>query len=193
MNMGYYRQLQEILRPLRVYELDSGISGAELFAEGEALDGILELAEEAERESILSTAQDIGLDRFAEIMPFLPAQSETEKKRQALMALARIDWCSFTPEALRDTLRGCGVAVGLEESEEPETVDITLLGVRGIPENFEDIAWRVEQIVPCHLNIRYIFTFLIWRELEEWLESWNELEAGAGHWAALESLDREVQ
>lgn len=191
--MGYYRQLQEILRPLRVYELDSGSSGAELFAEGAALDDILELAGQAERESVLSTATGRGLDAFAEIMPFAPANSEPARKRQALTALARIDWCSFTLKALRDTLAGCGVRVGLEESAEPETVDVTILGVRGIPENFDAIAWRAEQILPCHLNIRYIFTFLIWRELENWMKDWVELEAKAGNWRELESFDGEEE
>lgn len=184
--MGYYQQLQQLLHPLRVYEPDSGASGAELFAEGEALDRVMEMLEAGEREAVPVTAVDEGLTAYEEIMPFVPSFSDTLQRRQAIMALLRIDWCSFTLEALRSTLSGCGVAVGLNESEIPETVEVVILGVRGVPDNFDDIAWRVEQILPCHLDILYVFTYVVWQELEQWMENWNVLEAKAASWDGLE-------
>ena len=184
--MGYYRLLQEILHPLRVYDVETGPSAAELFAEGQALDKVLELLETQEREALPCTAENVGLERYEQIMPFVPVFAGTQQRREAIMALLRIDWCSFTLEALRSTLAGCGVAVELRESQEPETVEVVISGVRGIPDNFEDIAWRVEQILPCHLGIMYIFRYLIWQELELWMANWDQLEAKAECWDALE-------
>jgi len=187
--MGYYQLLQEILHPLRVYELDSGLSGAELYAEGQALDRVLEMLEAGEREAIPATATDKGLEAYEEIMPFVPEFTDTRQRRQAIMALLRIDWCSFTLQALRNTLSGCGVAVELFESDIPETVEVVILGQRGVPENFDDIAWRVEQILPCHLDIIYIFGYIVWLELEQWMENWSALEAKAECWDALEKYE----
>lgn len=187
--MGYYQHLQQLLHPLRVYRLDSGASGAELFAEGETLDRVMDMLDAGEREAIPYTAEDEGLAAYEEIMPFVPGFSDDLQRRQAIMALLRIDWCSFTLEALRSTLSGCGVAVGLNESEIPETVEVVILGVRGVPDNFDDIAWRVEQILPCHLDILYVFTFMIWRELEQWMVNWNVLERKVKSWLALEKYE----
>lgn len=185
--MGYYRLLQEMLYPLRVYELEEGASGAELYAEGAALDRSLEDLEQAEGEAMPLTASSYGLEAYEEIMPFVPAFSDTQQRREAIMALLRIDWCSFTLEALRRTIAGCGVAAEISESAEPETVEVTLTGIRGVPDDFDDIAWRLEQILPCHLGIEYIFTFIIWQELEEWFADWAELESSALSWKALEA------
>lgn len=120
-------------------------------------------------------------------MPFVPLYVTAEQRREAIMALLRIDWASFTLAEINSTVAGCGVAAAISESETPETVTVTILGVRGVPDNFEDIAYRIEQILPCHLGIEYIFTFLIWQELEEWIADWAELEAVAPTWAALEA------
>ena len=185
--MGYFEHLKSLLYPLRIYELNEGIGAAELFAEGEALDRAQAELESAEREAIPSTAEGHGLAAYEKIMPFVPLYMTAEQRREAIMALLRIDWASFTLEDMNATVAGCGVAAEIGESETPETVTVTILGVRGIPENFDEISYRIEQILPCHLGIEYIFTFLIWRELEEWIADWAELEAAAPTWAALEA------
>lgn len=184
--MGYYRLLQEILQPLRIYDVESGPSGAELYAQGEALDRVFEELEEAERESVPSSAQDWGLEAYEEIMPFVPEYTDLQRRREAIMALLRIDWCSFTLSALQGTIAGCGVEAELTEAQEPECVCVRLLGVRGIPDNFAGIARRVEQILPCHLGIEYVFTWLIWQELEDSFFNWEELEAPQFSWEELE-------
>ncbi len=184
--MGYYRLLQELLQPLRIYDVESGPSAAELYAYGQALDRVLEELEEAENESIPVSAGDWGLEAYEEIMPFVPEYPDLQRRREAIMALLRIDWCSFTLSALRSTIAGCGVEAELTEAQEPECVCVRLLGVRGIPDNFAEIARRLEQILPCHLGIEYIFTWLIWQELEDSFPDWDALETPQFSWGGLE-------
>lgn len=185
--MAYYRLLQEMLHPLRIYDVETGPSAAELYALGECLDRVLEELEEDEREAIPASARDRGLAAYEQIMPFVPVFADLRQRREAIMALLRIDWCSFTLQALRNTIAGCGVEAELEESSSPETVEIRLRGVRGVPDDFQSIARRLEQILPCHLDIEYIFTYLIWQELELWMEDFSQLESKVGCWRELES------
>ena len=53
---GYAQYLKDLLRPLRVYELEGTANGGELEAQGQALDGVETGLEEIQREMLLSTA-----------------------------------------------------------------------------------------------------------------------------------------
>ena len=62
--MGYSDHLRRLLRPLGVYDLrPESLSGAELEALGQGLDGVSARMDYVERESALATAQGEGLDR----------------------------------------------------------------------------------------------------------------------------------
>ena len=53
----YAGYLKELLRPLRVYELEGTANGAELEAQGQALDGAEQRLEEIQREMLVSPAE----------------------------------------------------------------------------------------------------------------------------------------
>lgn len=184
--MGYAEYLKDLLRPLRLYELDEGDGCAELESEGAQLDGIYAALDTALREGVLAGAQDAGLDAYEEILPFVPSYLTQQDRRRAIAALLRIDMRSFTPAALNDTIAGCGIRARVEEADAPRTVRVSFPYNRGVPENFGELKRRIEQILPCHLGVEYVFEYLLWRELEKWLPSWRELEAKAGSWEELE-------
>ena len=60
MSCGAY--LKELLRPLGVYRLEGTINGGELEAQGQALDGVAEALDIIQREMLLTTAEDAGLE-----------------------------------------------------------------------------------------------------------------------------------
>ena len=66
------------------------------------------------------------------------------------------------------------------------TVEVLFPGIQGIPDNIEEIKKRIEQILPCHLEILYHYKYITWAELENWFSSWAELEAENLNWNALE-------
>ena len=184
--MGYAEYLKDLLRPLRLYELDEGDGCAELEAEGGQLDGICRQLDGALREGILAGAQDAGLSAYEEILPFVPSYITAQDRRRAIEALLRIDMRSFTAAALNGTIAGCGIRARVEEADAPRTVKVSFPYNRGIPENIGELKRRIEQILPCHLGVEYIFEYLLWGELEKWLPSWSELEAKVGSWGELE-------
>jgi len=190
--MDYSTELKELLRPLGIYNVDSGLSAAELNAVGAQLTGIWQALETAERESNPVTAQDRGLSAWEALLPFVPAGVTPADRARAIAALLRIDRASFTLADLNDTVAGCGIRARVEETAVPMTVKVSFPYNRGTPENFAALQRRIEQILPCHLAVVYAFVYLTWGELESLLDSWASLEAEIRDWNALERYGGEA-
>lgn len=184
--MGYGTYLKELLRPLGLYELDTGPGSAELEAMGTGMDAVFDRLTEIERESVVSTAQGEGLERYAALLPYAPVAGTPEQRRAAIMALLRIDDAGFTPAAIRDTISGCGITADVQESDTPQTVVVSFPGVMGEPAGFAAIQSRVEQILPCHLDIVYALRYLTWTELQGWGLTWQKIEQARLTWKQLE-------
>lgn len=186
--MGYYQYYKDLLSPLRYYDLSSGAGAAELRILGDEMDALVEELDMEEREMTLMTAQDTGIEGFLEILPYVPMADTVEDMRKSLAALMNIDGRSFTEKAINATVRGCGVSALVTECDEPLSVQVKILGMRGIPDNFDEIVARIDMIMPCHLGITYIFACTLWRNIEEILSSWEALETAASSWFELENL-----
>lgn len=184
--MGYAEYLKDLLRPLRLYELDSGAGGAELDCVGAALDGVCAELERALDEGIVASAWDAGLSAYEGILPFVPSYITAEDRRRAVEALLRIDMQSFTCNDLNDTISGCGIRAHVEETDTAQTVLVSFPFNRGVPDGFDELRSRIEQILPCHLGVEYYFDRILWWQVEEWFVSWAELEARCPTWDALE-------
>lgn len=184
--MGYSDYLKNLLRPMRLYDLDEGYGAEELAVLGDVFDEVFDALERAEAEAIIPTAEDEGLSAYEAILPYVPGYLSLAGRRSAIMALSRIDGCSFTTSALCDTLSGCGISAEVEEAEALDTVRVSFPGMRGIPEGFEGLKTRIEQILPCHLGIEYFIVYITWAQIETWFSSWTELEWACADWDALE-------
>ena len=46
----------------------------------------------------------------------------------------------------------------VEETEDPLEVVVSFPGVEGIPAGFEQTKARIEEILPCHLLVKYQFS-----------------------------------
>ncbi len=184
--MGYFEDLKNLLLPLGVYEFEDGQNVAELKVLGTAFDGCEEITKCLERENNLVTAESYGLEFYEKLMPNIPAYSNLKSRRNALMALLRINDTSFTAEALNATLSGCGVKAVVRETDRQYVVEVSFPETRGIPENLSELDRRVKEILPCHIDVEYKYVFFTWNELEECFMSWNGLEAQEFSWKELE-------
>lgn len=185
----YSGYLKEMLRPLGIYNVDDGYGAAELEVLGQQMDRLFEELEAAEREAVLMTARGAGLENYEKILPYPPVSPNLEERRSAIAALMRIDGRGFTLEALKDTLRGCGIHADVSETGEPATVRVSFPGVRGIPDEIEELKTRIEMILPCHLQVEYFYVYILWQELEERLNSWQFIEALGLDWRELEKYE----
>lgn len=188
--MSHGQYLRDLLRPLGVYNLNAPFNGGELDAQGRALDGVMARLEEIQREGSLSTAEDWGLERIAGLLVRRPVAAQPRKLAAALAALMRISGDSFTLAAINDNLRGCGLNAQVSETEEPGVVEIRFPDVPGIPEGFERLRRIIEDILPCHLRVEYVYWYITWRMMEERFPTWGDIEAGGYTWGELEKLVR---
>ena len=181
--MEHERCLLELLRPLGVYDLSAAaLNRGELGAYGMGLDTGFEQMECVEREMSLATAESTGLERVEELLPYRPVSGLAEDRRQALAALLRIGGDSFTLEAINDTLSGCGINARAAEGGRPGYVEVSFPDVRGIPEAFEELRYIIEEILPCHLEVTYLFWYNTWGDLMERLATWGDAEALGMAW-----------
>lgn len=187
--MSCTEQLEALLRPLGIYDWDGGVfHKAELFSEGTALDGCAQRLEEIQREMLLTTAEGAGLEAVERLLPYRPVAATPERRRAALAALLRIGGDSFTLSAVNDNLAGCGINARAEETNAPGQIRISFPDTPGIPEGYEEMRRIIEDIIPCHLGIEYVFWYATWAELEARFPTWTGLETGKYRWEQVEAM-----
>ena len=184
---GYAQYLKDLLRPLRVYELEGTANGGELDAQGAALDAVMARLEDTQKEMLMSTAEGRGLEAIEALLARKPVADSLKRRREALAALLRIGGDSFTLAAINDTISGCGVNARVEETDQAGTVEVSFPQVPGIPPNFEEIRVIIEDIIPAHLIIRYHYWYLTWQQLEQKFSCWQDIEDKNLTWYGLET------
>ena len=189
--MDYAKELKELLRPLGIYDLNSGAGAEELNCIGGMMDEICEALEQGENDASPLTAGSAGLELWESLLPFAPVSLTEADRRRGVAALLQIDECSFTAAGINRTLAGCGIRAVAEETATPLTVRVTFPENRGVPAGFERLQVRIEQILPCHLAVEYVFLFCTWAELEALFSAWAELDAAAPEWDELQRMGGE--
>lgn len=188
--MNYGDCLKELLAPLGVYNLKGTLNGAELESVGQALDEVMEHLDRAHGEADLTTAGDEGLAAVESLLARRPVTADRERRRAALAALLRVGGDSFTLAAINDNLAGCGLNAVASEGAEGQRVEVRFPEVPGIPEGYEEMRQIIEDILPCHLDIQYVFWYITWAMVEAKFPTWGNIQAAGLTWEELEKLVR---
>ena len=178
--------LVSLLRPLGVYDLREGaINREELAVYGLVLDGREAELSDTAREMNLTTAEGFGLERIEALLPYRPVCETAAQRRAALAALLRIGGDSFTPEAINDTLLGCGLNARAEEGEQPGYVKVYFPDVAGIPEGFDRLREIIEEILPSHVDVTYVFWYNTWGMVANRHPTFGDAAAAGLSWYGL--------
>lgn len=99
-----------------------------------------------------------------------------EFRREIIMAKMR--GTATTTKAL---IKSVAVAFSNGEVEVIEdnvkyVVKIKFVGTRGVPANLEDFKKMLSQIIPAHLVIEYVFTYMTWKEFNSYDKTWKQWE-----------------
>ena len=180
----YEAYLIRMLAPLGLYDLNGVQNRSELSALGGKLDEVGALLDTVERESLLATAEGEGLDRREALFARKPAALTAEERREAIAALLRIGEDSLTPEAVNDTLSGCGIRARAEEKA--GGLRVTFPGTVGVPPEFGQIRRIILDILPCHLETEFYFRYLTWAECEAMGYTWQQAETAAHTWESFQ-------
>ena len=181
--MIHEEYLTALLRPLGVYDLRAGaVNRGELGAYGKELDRMEQELEDTAREMSLATALIFGLERVEALLPYRPVCNTPGQRRAALAALLRIGGDSFTPAAINDTLRGCGLNARAEEGDQPGYVKVYFPDVAGIPEGFQELRTIIEEILPSHVDVTYVFWYNTWAMVAQRHPTWGHAQATGLSW-----------
>ena len=179
----YGDYMRRLLLPLDIYDLRSGsLSGSELDAMGLGFDGAAEQMDEVQREGCIATAEGYGLDMWERLFAATPVRRSTELRREAIAALLRIGLGCCTPEAVNDTISGCGIKAKVEETDRFGYVRVLFPDVAGVPEGFEQIRRIILSIIPCHLAVEFFFRYLTWEECHRHGYTWATVENNGWNW-----------
>ena len=74
-----------------------------------------------------------------------------------------------------------------ETSIDAYTVKIYFTDTLGVPPNIDDVKAAIEEIMPAHLAIVYVFNYLTWDMLETKNLTWDELDAKNLTWTDFEN------
>ena len=186
--MSYADYLWELLAPLGPYRAEGVYTAGELSSEGAALDGAAEQLAQLEREAFLDSAESWGLEGMESLLTRRPMTETPEGKRAALAALLRIGGDSFTLAASNENLKGCGLNAVVSETGERDTVEVRFPDVPGIPNGFDQLKRIIEDILPCHLQVNYIYWYITWRMVEARFQTWGDIEQEGNTWDELEKM-----
>lgn len=186
--MSNASNLKDLLRPMGVYRLEDSFLGAELECLGGALDELQEQLEQVQREMCLTTAQGAGVERMAALFAKKPVTDDVEQMAASLAALGRIGGDSFTLKAINDTIVGCGLNAAVAEGTAPGEVFVRFPQVVGVPRGFEQMRAIIEDILPAHLLVRYLFWYQTWAELNGRQLTWQDIQQANMTWESFETL-----
>ena len=185
--MGYGAYLRDLLHPLGIYSFTPGtFSWSETEAIGAELDRCGEQMEYAERESILPTAQDMGLELREQLFAKRPVQVSQQLRREAIMALLRVSADSFTLDDINRAISGCGIKALAQETGRYGYIRVIFPDVPGIPEGFEQIQSVILDLIPCHLETEFYFRYITWAECERQGFTWAMVEQQEHTWYTFE-------
>lgn len=174
--MAHLDYLTNLLEPLGVYDLDSTFNRGELKAVAGVLDQVMETVEELQQEMSLATATDWGVTRIGDLLSVSPVASTTAELAVALATLLRIGGDSSTPDAINETVSGCGVNARVTELDTPNYVQVDFPNVKGIPDGYDEIKTIIDGILPAQVNATYFFWYQDWEALESM--DWEGAENG---------------
>ncbi|WP_251445745.1 YmfQ family protein [Vermiculatibacterium agrestimuris] len=186
--MSHAQQLWELLLPLGPYSRQGIYTAGELAGEGRALDEVSDALSDLEREAMLDTAEGEGLERLESLLIHRPVAETPPARRAALAALLRIGGDSFTLAAINDNLKGCGLNAQVSETGNPGVVEVRFPDVPGIPEGFKQLRKIIEEILPAHLQVNYVYWYVTWQMVEDRFHTWGAIEEGGYNWDTLEKL-----
>lgn len=155
--MSYGDYLKKTLKPLGIYELDSGIGALELEVEGAVLDGIQNSISDTVKNMLPATADENGINQWGRLIGIRPVGADIAAKRSSVMGLMRLGECECSDQGLNYVLDTCGIPAAVSESATKETVRVTIFENHLEDGEEEKIKALVEAILPCHLDVVYAY------------------------------------
>lgn len=165
--------MSNLIKHLPKYYNKSAVMAAILLPHENELARIIAKVEDTEKQMIISEATT-ALDRYEADLCIETNHTESyEVRRSRILAKLR-GLKTITKKTLINVVKTYidGI-VTIEEHSNEFTVDIKFVTRKGIPGTMSDIEKAVEDVIPAHLYVNYIFTYRTWDDIYEFVGTWD--------------------
>ncbi|MDP5275697.1 YmfQ family protein [Chengkuizengella axinellae] len=178
---------QQMLDYLPKYYQESVIGTNVILQEAEEIKGLNEEISEVLQQFFIETAT-WGLQHWERICDLVTDESKSYEERRSVIQSKLRGIGTVTAALIKEVAESYGHGeVAVEEVPQEYSIDITFIGELGIPTNLEDIQQALAEIIPAHLGIEYVFTYMTWDDLDSYRLTWNELDSKNITWDLLET------
>lgn len=179
--------MSNLIKHLPKYYNKSAVMAAVLLPHEKELDRIIAKVRDTEKQMIISEAT-YALDRYEQDLGIETNRSESyEVRRSRILAKLR-GLQTITKTALVNVIKTYidGI-IKIEEHPNEFIIDIKFVTRTGIPGTMSDIEKAVEEIIPAHLYVNYIFTYRTWDDVADFIGTWEN--AAAYTWDGLSTKE----
>ena len=169
--------MSNLIKHLPKYYSKSAVMAAVLLPHENELARIVAKVEDTEKQMIISEATS-ALDRYEQDLCIETNHTESyEVRRSRILAKLR-GLKTITKTALKNVVKTYidGI-VTIEERSNDFVVDIKFVTRKGIPGTMSDIEKAVDEVIPAHLYVNYIFTYRTWDDVYEFIGTWDSVSA----------------
>ena len=71
---------------------------------------------------------------------------------------------------------------------ESSTITIKFIDTKGIPANIGDCENSINEIIPCHLGLEFVYLFNTWKQLEDTKKTWAYYEGLNKTWEQVSTI-----
>lgn len=79
---------------------------------------------------------------------------------------------------------GCEVEIVFDNS----TITIKFIDKKGVPSNIADCENSINEIIPCHLGLEFVYLFNTWKQVEDMGNTWGHYETLGKTWMEVSTL-----
>jgi hypothetical protein len=171
----------------------SKVMEAILDAQGAEVDEYRVAVEQIRDAAFVRSTEDWGIQRWEDLLELPPEPTLTLSERQDRV-VSHIRGFGTT---LKETIAliaeayvfGAVSVADVNDGTPDYTVEVTFVDERGVPSNLSDLEQAVEEAIPAHLALEFIFTYNTWDEIDAATMTWDDLDALALTWDEFEGLE----
>lgn len=188
--MSSYQNMINDLLPIAFYSLNVGdLVCKELQSYSDQIDGVSDEIETVLRECFLSTAEDIGLSSYEELVGAERIELTLEERRDMVKKLLLLDENDFTYAGVMRFFDSLGFECTI--TEYPQYFDLLIEPVHGGYSETEKayIRKRAEEFLPCHLTFTIEFRQADWNSYDALENTFDDWDALGMDWDELDRYD----
>lgn len=137
--------------------------------------------------SFIETSDEETIERLEKIMDITHSVKYSLRVRKDnILAKLRSNITINEEELKRIALAfGCG-DISAKQIDGQYIINIKFISIYGIPESLEVFKKIIRDVIPAHLDIKYIYSYMTWKEFNNYNKTWEQWNSLNLNWREFE-------